>query len=340
MIRIDEIKFDLAYYNPLIHLLSTTTGLNLDYYRKNFIEKRIKSRMIRVNCGTLESYYNYLLENSSETNKFFDCFNINYSVFFRNFDVFIQFEKILLSSLYLSNGDINSDLIPNPERQYRSISCKNPSHNDQNKSNLIKKGKKDYLDQNLYQTSLYKKIWNSSGSKKPINIWSCPCATGEEPYSIAMILDNLKEQIPKFPQYRIIASDIDYDAINRAKKGIYNEDSTREVSKFYEDKYFKIEKENFGFSYSINEGIKKQVEFIIEDVTRGHQTPLKYDIIFCRYLLIYISRKTREEFLNIIRSRLNPGGLLILGKTEVLNHFQGNLKLIDSYNRIYMKEGR
>ncbi len=82
MIRIDDIRFDSDYYEPLIHSLMNSTGLNLDYYRKKFIEKRIRSRMIRVNCGTLESCYNYLLENSSETNKFFDCFNINYSFFF------------------------------------------------------------------------------------------------------------------------------------------------------------------------------------------------------------------------------------------------------------------
>jgi chemotaxis methyl-accepting protein methylase len=338
VIRIDDIKFDSDYYDPLIHLLTNTTGLNLDYYRKNFIEKRIKSRMIRVNCETLESYYNYLLENTAETNKFFDCFNINYSVFFRNWEVFLQFEKILLSSLYLSNGDITSNLTPNPERQYRGIS-KRYSQNNQKPYKKIKNHRLNFIDQNLYQTSLYKKIWKSSGSEKCINIWSCPCANGEEPYSIAMILDNLKRQILEFPKFRIIASDIDNDAINRAKTGIYNEDSTREVSKFYENKYFKKEKGNFGFSYSIIKEIKKQVEFIVEDVTRGHQTLFKYDIIFCRYLLIYISRKTREQFLNILRRSLNPGGLLILGKTEALNNFQGNLKLIDSYNRIYMKEG-
>jgi len=314
------------------------TGLNLDYYRRKFIEKRITSRMIRVNCSTLESYYNYLLEKPSETSKFFDCFNINYSVFFRNWEVFKQFEKILLSSLYLTNGDIISDLTPNPERQYR-VSTKKKSIKNQNRYNNIKKVRKHSINQILYQTSLYKKIWNPSESKRHITIWSCPCANGEEPYSIAMILDNLKNQITKFPNFRIIASDIDNTAINRAKIGIYYEDSTKNVSKFYEKKYFKRRNENFGYTYSINKHIKNQVEFIEEDVTRGHQTSLTYDIIFCRYLLIYISRKAREEFLNIIRNRLNPGGLLILGKTEALYKFHRDLKLIDSYNRIYIKEG-
>jgi len=334
VIRIDDIKFDSDYYVPLIHFLINATGLNLDYYRRKFVEKRIKSRMIRVNCDTLESYYRYILETPSETDKFLDCFNINYSVFFRNWEVFEQFEKIFLSSLYLTKKDIVSELTPNPERQYRKRTT-NLSLNNENRN--LKKTRKVSITQFISQTSLYRKIWNPLENEKYINIWSCPCANGEEPYSIAMILDNLKNQIPGFPLVRIIASDIDNDAIRRAKLGIYNEDSTKNVSTFYENKYFTKKKEFFGFTYSINKEIKDYIEFVEEDVTKAHQTSLKYDIIFCRYLLIYISRKTRKIFLNIIENRLNRGGLLILGKTETLLNSQSDLKLIDASNRIYKK---
>ncbi|MFX0035398.1 MAG: CheR family methyltransferase [Candidatus Hermodarchaeota archaeon] len=331
MIRIDDIKFNENYYNLLVDYLINATGLNLNYYRKNHIEKRIKSRMIRVNCNTFESYYNYLLEKPSETKNFLDCFNINYSVFFRNWEVFKQFEKIFLYSLYLKKDDIISDLEPNPERQYQRIQRNLSSHS--------KKPKKVSLNRIISQTSLYRKIWNGLDSEGTINIWSCPCANGEEPYSIAMILDNLKKQTPGFSKYRIIASDIDGDAIKRAKIGVYKEDSTKDVSKYYDDNYFVKKKENCGFIYSINKKIQDSIEFIEEDVTKGHQTSLKYDIIFCRYLLIYISRKIRKVFLNIIESRLNPGGLLILGKTESLLNSQCDLKLIDTSNCIYIKRG-
>ncbi|UCC21079.1 MAG: hypothetical protein JSV62_07320 [Promethearchaeota archaeon] len=331
MIRIDDIQIKEDYYNLLIRLLIDKTGLNLNYYQRNFVEKRIKSRMIRVGCKTIETYYNYFLENSTETAKFLDCFNINYSVFFRNWEVFKNFEKILLYSLYISQNDIKSDLIPNPERQYRNNLSKN------NKTRNIKSVIKSNINESLPHSSLYKKLWKYSEKKVNINIWSCPCANGEEPYSIAMILDNLKNQIPGFPFFRIIASDIDKDAIRKAKRGIYNEDSTKNVSKYYEKKYFTKIKKNFGSLYSLDDKIKNYVEFIEEDITNGHKLSLKYDIIFCRYLLIYINRRTREEFLDIIRNRLNFGGLLILGKTETLHNSQSELKLIDSYNRIYIK---
>jgi len=334
VIRIDDIQIDEDYYNLLFHLLMDTTGLNLNYYQRNFVEKRIKSRMIRVKSDKLKSYYEYILENPSESEKFLDCFNINYSVFFRNWEVFKQLEDIILYSLYISKNDIISDLTPNPDRQYRKITS---NFSLGSRSQISRTKGKSPVNRFISQTSLYKKIWNPVGKQNHINIWSCPCANGEEPYSIAMILDNLKNQISGFPFFRIIGSDIDNDAIKKAKLGIYNEDSTKNVSKYYEKKYFTKKIENFGFLYSIDQKIKDYIRFIEEDVIKGHQTSYKYDIIFCRYLLIYISRSTREEFLNIIRKRLNLGGLLILGKTESLNNSQSDLKLVNSYNRIYLK---
>jgi chemotaxis methyl-accepting protein methylase len=341
VIRIEDIKIDEDFFEILIHFLMNATGLNLECYHKKFVEKRIKSRMIRVNCNTLESYYQYILENSSEIVKFVECFNINFSRFFRNWEVFREFEKLILLSLDLKSADVITDLKPNPERQYSRHSKKSSTNRGNRKiDHPFNDPKKHWIrlaSQILTQTSLYKKIRNQANSDEYINIWSCPCANGEEPYSIAMILDNLRNQIPNFPQFRIFASDIDIEAINRAKIGIYYGDSTKNISKYFENKYYNKKKEYFGYSYSISKEIKNQIEFIVEDVTKGHDSSLNYDVIFCRYLLIYINRRTREKFLKIIKEKLNSGGLLILGKTEAIFNSQSGLNLIDSLNRIYMK---
>ncbi|GAG91645.1 unnamed protein product, partial [marine sediment metagenome] len=187
------------------------------------------------------------------------------------------------------------------------------------------------------KTSLYRKINGNSRSKENIKIWSCPCASGEEPYSIAIILDNLKKQIPEFPLFKIIASDIDRGAIEKANIGLYNENVMQEISKFNEENYFTKVESRFGYKYLISEDVKKYIEFIEEDITKRHKKTKKYDIIFCRYLLIYISRKERNNFLDIIEKQLNRGGLLILGKTETLFNSYNTLKLIDSRNHIYLK---
>ena len=335
--KIENIQMDGDYYSLLLEYLSNKTGLNFEFYRRKFVERRLKARMIRVKCSTLHSYYYYIKDNPLEIEKFLGSFNINYSCFFRNWEVFQLFENLFLKCLYYKREDLLTNL--KPKRKGKS---KVPLQNKENSANgssyrkLMTLNSENALEFSE-KTSLYRKINDNSRSKENIKIWSCPCASGEEPYSIAIILDNLKKQIPEFPQFKIIASDIDKDAISKAHIGLYNENVMQELSKFNEVNYFTKIESRFGYKYLINEDVKKYVEFIEEDITKGHKKTKKYDIIFCRYLLIYISREARNSFLDIIEKQLNPGGLLILGKTETLFNSYNTLKLINSRNHIYLK---
>ena len=341
MIKIENIHIDEDYYSLLLKFLSQETNLNFKYYRRKFVERRLKARMIRVNCSTVHSYYYYIKDNKKEIENFLDGFNINYSCFFRNWKVFQQFENFFLKSLKFQREDIFTRLTPDPNR-IKQKSRKKPikkigKSEDRISFDRLLGFKSKMALSFLEETVLYKKINNNSNRGDSINIWSCPCASGEEPYSIAMILDNLKKQIPGFPRFKIYASDIDRDAINKARIGIYNENVMKEVSKYNEKNYFNKVSIRSGFKYSINESLKEYIEFIEEDVTKELHTNLKYDIIFCRYLLIYINQKLRNKFLSIIENCLNPGGLLILGKTETLFNSLKNLKLIDPSSRFYLK---
>lgn len=338
MIRMDRIKIKEDSYQNLIRMLKSETNLNFEYYRRNFIERRIKARMIRVNTETIDSYCKYFLLNPSELNKFLDSFHINYSYLFRNWDIFERFQDFFLRCLNYRKERIIGGLKPDPSKAL--VSKKRLKKERVLKKNSISEHlveNQEFANQFLEYTSLYRKINRLNPLKSDVYIWSCPCASGEEPYSIAMIIDNLKKQIPHFPTCRLTASDIDSIAIEKAKTGIYDELSMRETSKYYTDKYFTKKKDIFGYKYKIDENIKNSVEFLEEDVTNGHMKTWKYDIIFCRYLLIYFNRKNRENFLRIIESRLNEGGLLFLGKTETLFNSHRCLKLVDSKNHIYMK---
>ncbi len=329
MISFQSISVEEPSYQKLINLLNFETKLNFEYYQKKFIERRIKSRMIRIDCLTIDSYYDYIVSNPIELERFVESFNINYSYFFRNWDVFERFQNLFLESLNYKGRIVLSNFKPNPLytfniNKYSKKKSKNDKISNLSLGNL-----------NLMETSLYKKI--NRKSRNPINIWSCPCAYGEEPYSIAMILDNLKNQIPNFPDFNIIASDIDKIAIKTAKIGVYNEYSIKEVSEYFEKNYFMKIRDKQGFKYSAKRDIRNNIEFINEDVTRGHLKSWKYDIIFCRNLIIYLNRKNRGKFLKIIENYLNQGGLLILGKTETLFNIELSFKLIDSKNHIYLK---
>ena len=336
---IENIPIDDRSYNALLKLLRNKTGLNFEYYNKPFIEKRIKSRMIRVHCNTLDEYYRYIASNQPEIKKFVDGFTVNYTFFFRDYDVFETFQDLFIQGSKASRKDIKSNIKPDPSKLVKFRTKSNAVRNLHKNRYLTEKPAKFYVDIFIFlnQLSYYKKMKGVKSTANCINIWSCPCATGEEPYSLAMILDNLETQVPRFPKYRIVASDIAHEAIKKAKVGIYTDDSMKEISDYYENKYFSKQKTHFGYTSVIKENIKKKIEFVEEDVTKGHKLPYRYDIIFCRYLLIYFNRENRHKFLKIIENQLNEGGILILGKTETLFRSWGSLQLIDSRNRIYIK---
>ncbi len=179
-------------------------------------------------------------------------------------------------------------------------------------------------------------IYNMIRQQQKLKVWSCPCATGEEPYSIAMMFDQIKKKYGKFPDYTINASDIDKNALEKAQKGIYRQDSLSDLDENYMS-YFKEHGDKLKrMKYAINDNIKHKINFIEEDVTKGHKVSIKYDIIFCRYLFIYISRSYRQKLIEVLENHLERGGLLVLGMTESLFYAKTQVKLFKKNARIYL----
>ena len=330
MLEQNRVKIDEKSFQSLIKILKKKTGLNLEYYRRTFILRRIKARMLNTNFNILEKYNDYLLSQKEELRKFVDSFNINYTYFFRDWEVYATIQKLFLQSLNMNGGDFLHNLRPKAS----------PEDEDRPKRQLMVQ-KEILFNQNMFSRiwnlSLYKKIKNPRTPKTPIYIWSCACASGEEPYSLSIILHNLKEYTRKTIKYQIIASDIDKYAIEDAKKAVYTEESVRDVSPYYLNKYFYKKNTPSGKKYHLSHKIKKEITFLNEDITKIHMYSWKFDIIFCRNLLIYFNIENRNKFIKTLEHQLNDGGLLVLGKTESLFDKQGTLKLIDPRNHIYMK---
>ncbi|MFW9818730.1 MAG: CheR family methyltransferase [Candidatus Thorarchaeota archaeon] len=183
-----------------------------------------------------------------------------------------------------------------------------------------------------YFVNLYVKYTN-----RPLRIWSAPCATGDEPYSITMILDQLQKNNKDISDFEIVASDIDPMALKIAKKGIYGEYAVHETPEIYLKTYFSKKETALGPKFIISNDIKNRVELIQEDITKGHLKNGKYDIIFCRNFFIYINQYAREKFIQILESRLYDGGLLVLGSSETLPPKNTNFKSVNMRDRFYIK---
>lgn len=144
-----------------------------------------------------------------------------------------------------------------------------------------------------------------------LKVLSLACSTGEEPYSIVMTLFDagLSEQA-----FRVDATDISSQALNKAKAGLYQENAFRKLNLHLRDRYFDLT--NSG--YAIHNKIKKQVLFyecnILEE--KGLFQSQSYHVIFCRNLLIYLHQNAQIELLKHMKDLLVPKGILIVGSAE------------------------
>lgn len=143
--------------------------------------------------------------------------------------------------------------------------------------------------------------------KQNIKIWSAACSTGEEPYTIAMVMSHF---LP-LSKIKIQAYDIDDEAINKAKLGIYSEKSIANVPAEFKKKYF----EQIGQSYKISDEIKKCVEFKKFNLLKDPY-PTNYDLIVCRNVMIYFTEEAKDEMYHKFNEALIPGGILFVGSTE------------------------
>lgn len=145
-----------------------------------------------------------------------------------------------------------------------------------------------------------------------LKIWSAACSTGDEPYSLAMVLGEL---VP-LSKVKIYATDLDKTVIGKAKAGLYNEKSLAGLPQKYKDKYFT----KIGPSYQISDEIKSRVEFKEHNLLRDAY-PTNYHLIVCRNVLIYFTEEAKDEVFRKFNASLAPGGVLFIGSTEqIINH--------------------
>ncbi len=147
----------------------------------------------------------------------------------------------------------------------------------------------------------------------PLIIWSAACSTGQEPYSIVMLL--LENQYTSNLTVRIVATDISTDALKKAKDGIYNQlEISRGLPAEWLVKYFW---QMDGGSWQISESVRNFVQFSHHNILKDPVPQAYfYNIIFCRNVLIYFLKQDKEKVLKKIYKRLAPMGLLILGASE------------------------
>jgi len=166
-----------------------------------------------------------------------------------------------------------------------------------------------------------------------IKIWNVGCATGEESYSLAMLITNILEEHNIKKDFHIFSTDVSQRAINIAREGKYNFNAIKHALPECHLKYFK----KIDNSYLINENIRSKISFATHNILTD--TPLtNIDLIVCRNLLIYFKIKSQEKVFQTFNYSIKRDGLLFIGKSESIPEKTESLfKIVDAKSKIYKK---
>jgi chemotaxis protein methyltransferase CheR len=156
----------------------------------------------------------------------------------------------------------------------------------------------------VLETKIIPRLLKERGRLK---CWSAACSTGEEPYSLAMLLSRFMP----LHEIDITATDIDEGAIAKAKRGIYTDRSLQDAPKDLVSKYFKKE----GIMFAISDEIKRLIKFKRHNIL-ADPFDKNYDLIICRNVMIYFTEEAKHELYHKFAASLRPGGVLFVGSTE------------------------
>jgi chemotaxis protein methyltransferase CheR len=161
--------------------------------------------------------------------------------------------------------------------------------------------------------------FNERGSGRQFLIWSAGCSTGEEPYTMAIVLSEYLQTHPGF-RFRILASDISNVVLAKAERGVYASDVATPVAPALRRKYFMRSREPGSGQVRVVPELRRCVEFRrLNFMDADYGLVEKADAIFCRNVIIYFDRPTQERILQKLSNCLAPGGYMFVGHAETLH---------------------
>jgi chemotaxis protein methyltransferase CheR/type IV pilus assembly protein PilK len=166
--------------------------------------------------------------------------------------------------------------------------------------------------------------------RHPLEAWSVGCSTGEEPYTLAMLLQQSMQQLGMEPLFGVTGSDISKPALEKAQKGLYGARKLGGIDAETRQRYFLPNAHN---QWQIMPTIRQRVCFTRLNVLDLNQAPMHgMNIIMCQNLLIYFRQWRRREIVKRLAERLAPGGLLVLGQGELTDWQHPSLQRMPSDN--------
>ncbi|MBC8018809.1 MAG: chemotaxis protein CheR, partial [Verrucomicrobia bacterium] len=179
------------------------------------------------------------------------------------------------------------------------------------------------------------RLFTNKPDSATIRVWICGCSTGEEAYSIVILLQEQMEKLKKTYNLQLFATDIDSRAVNQARKGLYPASICADVSPERLARYFT--KQADGSAYRINKGIRELLVFSEQDVIKDPPFS-KLDLISCRNMLIYMGSELQKKLVPLFHYALNPGGMLFLGTSETIGDYVQLFSTLERHSKLYQRK--
>ena len=175
-------------------------------------------------------------------------------------------------------------------------------------------------------------LFRGKGPKDAVRVWCAACATGEEAYSVAMLLHEYADALDHPPTLQVFATDLDEHAIAQARDGSYTETISADVS---EERLRRFFNKGHG-NYRVKREVRETVLFALHDLLKDSPFS-RLDLVTCRNLLIYLNRDAQERALDTFHFSLNPEGVLFLGASESVDEASALFAITDKKHRLYAR---
>ena len=197
---------------------------------------------------------------------------------------------------------------------------------------VVSTNKTDFFREPVHFDFLTDKVlpefYEASTSNRNIKIWSAGCSSGEEPYTIAIVLADFAEKHPGF-DFSIIGTDISTQILQKAIDAVFKEDRISVIPQETKRKYFLRSKDRSNPTVKIAPNLRRKVRFgRLNFMDSSYDIPETFDVVFCRNVLIYFDRETQEKVIGKLCLKLKPGGYFFLGHSESIMNMSLPLKQI------------
>ena len=176
---------------------------------------------------------------------------------------------------------------------------------------------------------------SQNSGQGPIKIWSVGCSTGEEAYTIAMLMDDLLKSSGSQADFKILASDVNPSSIDIAKEGVYPESALEDIPHHYAVSYTTSKRGVIQIDHSL----RKRIIFSIHDITNNAPF-INNDLIICRNMMIYFTPSLQSQMLTVFSYALKQGGVLFLGASESIERGYSRFQTVDQRFRIFRNTAR